>query len=92
VGSLGYPGISVFIIVQVGCWPAAIVLGPQSPLVETAKVFGEMASNTVKVSPGCRLKTTPFPIADVHAKDCWGWGGVNKLIVQSLGREQLDPG
>jgi len=60
---VGYPGISVFIIVQVTCWPAAIVLGPQSPLVETVKP-PEMASNTVKESPGCSVKRTPFPIAD----------------------------
>jgi hypothetical protein len=71
---VGYPprGISVFIIVQVTCWPSAIVLGPQSPLVETANVLGGMASSTWKESPGCSVKRTPFPIAELHGKDCWG--------------------
>jgi hypothetical protein len=60
---VGYPGpSSVFVIVQVRCWPAAIV-PLQSPLKEGSKngPGAPCPSSKWNSSPGCSVKRTPFP-------------------------------
>ncbi len=65
VGLVDYVPGSVFVIVQVRCWPAAIVPS-QSLLRVTSKIVPGIfcSSSTAKVSPGCSVKRTPFPTAD----------------------------
>jgi hypothetical protein len=77
----------VFVIVQVRCWPSAMV-PKQSPLASTIKIgppeLNTSPNPTKNCSPGCSVTTTPFPIADWHGKVC-----CLKNITQTSGREQL---
>jgi hypothetical protein len=68
--SVDYASRSVFVIVQVKCWPAAIVTSSQSPSKVTTKNGGAlMPSNTINL-PGCSVTRTPSPIANSHSKVC----------------------
>jgi hypothetical protein len=70
VGLADYGVCTVFVIVQVRCWPAAIVASSQSPSKVTTKNGGAlMPSNTINL-PGCSVTRTPSPIANSHSKVC----------------------
>jgi hypothetical protein len=68
VGSwlIDYASCSVFVKVQVRCWPSAMV---PSQLPATSALKPGPILSTVKNSPGCSVTRTPFPIASSQSKD-----------------------
>jgi len=65
VGLADYGVCTVFVIVQVRCWPAAIVR-PQLPTKSALKSALRPSFNTTLKAPGCIVTRAPFPIANSH--------------------------
>ena len=69
MGLADYGVCTVFVIVQVRCWPAAMV-HPQLPTKSALKSALRPSFNTTLKAPGCSVTRAPFPIANSHWKVC----------------------